>query len=397
MKKITILALHLGYGGIERCISNLVNSLVKDYEINIISTYQLYDNLPYKIDNGIKIDYLINDDLAIKVDSYKRNLLHLHWGQLFKELFDDYLKKGKIFQLLLDTLNSWKIVKLKKKLMIKAIQNCDSDIIISTRDIHNLWLSKYGKKETLKIGWEHNHHHGNKKYIHKLVKSVYGLDYFVLISKDLTQFYTSKLKNYPVECVYIPNSIDYFPKESARLETENLVSIGRLSKEKGYLDLIDVFKDIHQKYPNAKLNIIGDGPERSKIEKKIQDFRLTNSIILHGFQERDYMNKILQKSSIYLMTSYTESFGLVLIEAFSHGLPCVAYSSAEGANEIISDNWDGYLIQDRNREKMVKRICELLANRNRRLVMGANGIKKAKEFTTEKAKEKWLEILNRKK
>ncbi len=397
MKKITILTLHLGYGGIERCISNLANTLVNDYEINIISTYKLYNQPGFKIDKKVKIDYLINDDLAIKVDSYKRNLLHFHWCQLFKELFDDYLKKGKIFQLLLDTLNSWKIVKLKKKLMIQAIQDCNSDIIISTRDIHNLWLSKYGKKGALKIGWEHNHHHGNKNYIHKLVKSVHGLDYFVLVSKDLTQFYTSKLKSYPVECVYIPNSIDYFPKEKAKLETENLVSIGRLSKEKGYLDLIDVFKDVHQKYPNAKLNIIGDGPERIKIEKKIQNFHLTNSITLHGFQERNYMNKILQESSVYLMTSYTESFGLVLIEAFSHGLPCVAYSSAEGANEIISNNWDGYLIQERNQEKMVKRICELLANRNRRLVMGANGIKKAKEFTTEKTKEKWLQILNRKK
>ena len=40
----------------------------------------------------------------------------------------------------------------------EAIKNCDSDIIISTRDIHNDWLGKYGKKDSLKIGWEHNYH-----------------------------------------------------------------------------------------------------------------------------------------------------------------------------------------------------------------------------------------------
>ena len=93
MKKITILTLHLGYGGIERCISNLANTLVNDYEINIISTYKLYNQPGFKIDKKVKIDYLINDDLAIKVDSYKRNLLHFYWCQLFKELFDDYLKQ----------------------------------------------------------------------------------------------------------------------------------------------------------------------------------------------------------------------------------------------------------------------------------------------------------------
>lgn len=379
MKKITILALHLGYGGIENCISNLANSLVDDYEVNIISTYKLYEKSVFKLNDKIKIKYLMTD-LKPNKQELKQSLKKLKLITFFKEL-----KK------------SLKILKLKKNLMIEAIKNCDSDVIISTRDIHNNWLSKYGRDKTLKIGWEHNHHHNNKRYINKVTKSVLGLDYFVLVSKDLTKFYSEKLKDKKVKCVYIPNSINFFPQEKAKLETENLISIGRLSHEKGYLDLIDIFKELHQKYPDSKLNIIGDGPDRKKIEKKIRDNKLEDYIILHGFQEKEYINKYLEKSSVYIMTSYTESFGLVLLEAFAYGIPCVAYSSAEGANEIISDNWDGYLIKDRDKNKMIKRICELLSNRNRRLIMGANGIKKAQEFNTQKTKQKWIEIINRKK
>lgn len=379
MKKITILALHLGYGGIENCISNLANSLVDDYEVNIISTYKLYEKPVFKLNDKIKIKYLMTD-LKPNKQELKQSLKKLKLITFFKEL-----KK------------SLKILKLKKNLMIEAIKNCDSDVIISTRDIHNNWLSKYGRDKTLKIGWEHNHHHNNKRYINKVTKSVLGLDYFVLVSKDLTKFYSEKLKDKKAKCVYIPNSINFFPQEKAKLETENLISIGRLSHEKGYLDLIDIFKELHQKYPDSKLNIIGDGPDRKKIEKKIRDNKLEDYIILHGFQEKEYINKYLEKSSVYIMTSYTESFGLVLLEAFAYGIPCVAYSSAEGANEIISDNWDGYLIKDRDKNKMIKRICELLSNRNRRLIMGANGIKKAQEFNTQKTKQKWIEIINRKK
>lgn len=379
MKKITILALHLGYGGIENCISNLANSLVDDYEVNIVSTYKLYEKPVFKLNDKIKIKYLMTD-LKPNKQELKQSLKKLKLITFFKEL-----KK------------SLKILKLKKNLMIEAIKNCDSDVIISTRDIHNNWLSKYGRDKTLKIGWEHNHHHNNKRYINKVTKSVLGLDYFVLVSKDLTKFYSEKLKDKKVKCVYIPNSINFFPQEKAKLETENLISIGRLSHEKGYLDLIDIFKELHQKYPDSKLNIIGDGPDRKKIEKKIKDNKLEDYIILHGFQEKEYINKYLEKSSVYIMTSYTESFGLVLLEAFAYGIPCVAYSSAEGANEIISDNWDGYLIKDRDENKMIKRICELLSNRNRRLIMGANGIKKAQEFNTQKTKQKWIEIINRKK
>ena len=379
MKRITILALHLGYGGIENCISNLANSLVDDYEVNIISTYKLYEKPVFKLNDKIKIKYLMTD-LKPNKQELKQSLKKLKLITFFKEL-----KK------------SLKILKLKKNLMIEAIKNCDSDVIISTRDIHNNWLSKYGRDKTLKIGWEHNHHHNNKRYINKVTKSVLGLDYFVLVSKDLTKFYSEKLKDKKVKCVYIPNSINFFPQEKAKLETENLISIGRLSHEKGYLDLIDIFKELHQKYPDSKLNIIGDGPDRKKIEKKIRDNKLEDYIILHGFQEKEYINKYLEKSSVYIMTSYTESFGLVLLEAFAYGIPCVAYSSAEGANEIISDNWDGYLIKDRDKNKMIKRICELLSNRNRRLIMGANGIKKAQEFNTQKTKQKWIEIINRRK
>lgn len=379
MKKITILALHLGYGGIENCISNLANSLVDDYEVNIVSTYKLYEKPVFKLNDKIKIKYLMTD-LKPNKQELKQSLKKLKLITFFKEL-----KK------------SLKVLKLKKNLMIEAIKNCDSDVIISTRDIHNNWLSKYGRDKTLKIGWEHNHHHNNKRYINKVTKSVLGLDYFVLVSKDLTKFYSEKLKDKKVKCVYIPNSTNFFPQEKAKLETENLISIGRLSHEKGYLDLIDIFKELHQKYPDSKLNIIGDGPDRKKIEKKIRDNKLEDYIILHGFQEKEYINKYLEKSSVYIMTSYTESFGLVLLEAFAYGIPCVAYSSAEGANEIISDNWDGYLIKDRDKNKMIKRICELLSNRNRRLIMGANGIKKAQEFNTQKTKQKWIEIINRKK
>lgn len=379
MKKITILALHLGYGGIERCISSLVNNLSNDYEINIVSTYKLFDQPAFKIDDKIKIEYLMTD-----LKPNKRELTKA-------------LKKLKLVTFMKEIKKSLKILKLKKELMIDAIKTCDSDIIISTRDIHNLWLSKYGKEETLKIGWEHNHHHNNKKYINKIIKSVYGLDYFILVSKNLTEFYSEKLKDSKVKCVYIPNSIDYLPQMPSKLETEKLVSVGRLSKEKGYSDLIDIFKKVHKIYPDCKLDIIGDGPEKEILKEKIKNNKLSNYIKLHGFQKKEYINEILKNSSVYVMTSYTESFGLVLLEAFAFGIPCVAFSSAEGANEIISDNWDGYLVKDRDQEKMVKRICELLANRNRRLVMGANGIKKAHQFDIIKTREKWIELFNRKK
>lgn len=370
MKKVTILALHLGYGGIERAITDLANSLVDDYKVEIVSTYKIYDKPVNKLDRKVSVTYLT--DLKPNAKEFKTSIKKLKFIKAFKE-----------------GLKSIKILKIKKGLMIDYIRNCDSDVIISTRDIHNEWLGLYGKSDVLKIGWEHNHHHGNLKYAQKIIDSCSNLDYLVLVSKDLNDFYKDKVSP---KCVYIPNLVEKSDVQSD-LHGKNLVSIGRLSREKGFLDLIDVFALVHMAHPDWKLNLIGDGDDKNKIISKIHKYGLDDSVILHGFLDRKEIGKVLSTSSIYVMSSYTESFGIVLLEAFSYGIPCVAFDSAEGAREIISNNWDGYLIKDRNIDGMSKRICNLIDNYNRRFIMGRNALKKSNKYSLEEVREKWIKVI----
>ncbi len=370
MKKVTILALHLGYGGIERAITDLANSLVENYSVEIVSTYKVYDEPVNRLDRRIKVKYL--------------TLLKPN-----KKEFKIALKKFRLISAFKEGIKSIKILKLKKELMIEFIKQCDSDVIISTRDIHNEWLGEYAREGVLKIGWEHNHHHGNEKYAKKIIESCKNLDYFVLVSKDLASYYKERVNP---KCVYIPNLVSKADVTSD-LKSPNLVSVGRLSKEKGFIDLIDVFALVHMMYPEWKLNLIGDGEEKDKIISKIHKYGLEDSVIMHGFLDKDKVGKILSESSIYLMTSFTESFGIVLLEAFSYGVPCVAFDSAEGANEIISNNWDGYLIKDRDIDEMAKRVCHLIGNYSRRFIMGQNAIKKANKYSLEEVREKWIKII----
>ncbi|MGM9850098.1 MAG: glycosyltransferase [Bacilli bacterium] len=370
MKKVTILALHLGYGGIERAITDLANSLVENYSVEIVSTYKVYDEPVNRLDRRIKVKYL--------------TLLKPN-----KKEFKIALKKFRLISAFKEGIKSIKILKLKKELMIEFIKQCDSDVIISTRDIHNEWLGEYAREGVLKIGWEHNHHHGNEKYAKKIIESCKNLDYFVLVSKDLANYYKERVNP---KCVYIPNLVSKADVTSD-LKSPNLVSVGRLSKEKGFIDLIDVFALVHMMYPEWKLNLIGDGEEKDKIISKIHKYGLEDSVIMHGFLDKDKVGKILSESSIYLMTSFTESFGIVLLEAFSYGVPCVAFDSAEGANEIISNNWDGYLIKDRDIDEMAKRVCHLIGNYSRRFIMGQNAIKKANKYSLEEVREKWIKII----
>lgn len=392
MKKVTFLALHLGYGGIERSIINVANELSKKYKVEIISTYELKTSMIDELNKKIKVKYLLSGDIAKKVETYKINLRQFHFIKLFKELYRDYVKTKQIKQLFKDMHDSYINVKMCKSKMIEAIKNCDSNIIISARDTHNELLGKYGKKEVYKIGWEHNHHHGNMRYANKIVKSVKNLDAFVLVSPELKSFYETRVN---CKCYYIPNSLAEIPELNPNKNNERIISVGRLSREKGFNDLIDVFSLVHKKYPTWKLDIIGDGAERSALEQKIERYYLKDYVTLHGYQDKEYINKMLNDSSIYVMSSYTESFGIVLLEAFSNSLPCIAFDSAEGANLLISDNWDGYLIKNRDKEHMAKRICELIKNKNRRIIMGTNAYKKSLMYNIDNVINDWIKLLER--
>lgn len=375
MKKISILSLHLGYGGIEKCVVTLANTLCSRYEVEIAVCYKLYDKPAFDIDDRVKIKYL-NKDLKPNHDALR-----------------SAFKSKNPFKIIKEVCFGLKVLHYRKKTMVNYIANCDSDVIISTRDIFNYWLCGYGKTETLKIGWEHNHFHENYKYANNISRSARGLDYLVLVSSELQAFYAKQLQNSNCMCIYIPNTIESLPKEKAKLNNTKLVSVGRLSKEKGYIDLLRVFKRLNKDYPDWTLDIIGDGVERGAIEDFINDNELNTKVTLHGFQGKEYIDKILNQSSIYVMTSFTESFGIVLIEAMSHGVPCIAYDSAEGAREIINSGENGYLIKHRNLEAMVKKIEDLIKDKEERIKIGSQARESVKKFTSDVVSEEWFTLI----
>lgn len=378
LKKVTILALHLGYGGIEKSIVALANLLADDYEVEIISSYQLFEKPAFDIDPRVEVRYLITRYKPNR-EAWKSSIKHLRPISFVKESF-----------------NSVMTLALRRSTMIRAIENCHSDIIISTRDLFNTWLGTYGRKSCYKIGWEHNHYHGDMSYADKVTKSARNLDALVLVSDSLRKFYKKQLADTKCKCFYIPNMLDSVPDQLSKLNEKRLISVGRLSREKGYEDLLDVFKLIHQEEPSWRLDIIGDGAQKNLLGDRIFNEGLKECVTLHGFQDKTFINNLLSKSSIYLMTSVTESFGIVLIEAMSYGLPCVAFDSAEGATELIQDDVNGYLISYRNKEEYAKKVIELIRNKKLRTKLGSAGRKTSLNYTGDKVKRDWIKLLKRK-
>ena len=100
--------------------------------------------------------------------------------------------------------------------------------------------------------------------------------------------------------------------------------------------------------------------------------------------EKEYLN-----SSLFLMTSFSESFGLVLVEAASFGLPLIAFDSAQGAKEIIEDNKNGFLIPGRDKQKFASKISELINDYDKMQSLSLNASNTANRFSQEVVCKEW--------
>lgn len=375
MKKVTYLALHLGFGGVEKAIINQANILSDFCEVEIISAYRLFETPPFEVDQRVKIRYLMED---------KPN----------KEELKQAIQQKNLKQIWKESIHAVKVLSQRTSLMKKAVKECNADIIISSRYLYNRILTKNARKGVITIAQEHCHHNNDREYIKKLVKSVAHMDYFMPVSKELTNFYSEKLKGTNVECVYIPHNLDYWPDTVSTLTEKKFVSVGRLSPEKGFGELVEVMAPLLKEHPDWSLHIIGDGVERNAIQNKIDTFGLNQQIKLYGYQEKSFVNQMLATSSIYVMASLEESFGIVLIEAQSYGLPCVAFDSAQGANEIIAHNQTGYLVPNRDAVQYREYVKKLMDDFELRTAFGQKARVAAEQYKQDVVKTKWTIFIN---
>lgn len=371
MKKITILCLHLGVGGIEKYISSLSKMLEQNYKIEIISTYKTLDKPAFDFSDKVKIKYLIND-------------------RPYKEELKDSIKKLKLISIVKYLFKNAKLLMLKYSENIKIIKSINSDYIITTRDFHNKLVGKYAKDKIIKIATEHNYHNNNSRYIKKIVTSLKNIDYFVVVSEDLKEFYKNKIGD--TKCLYIPNVIDNIYDKPKYNTNYNLVSVGRFSKEKAFEDLIEVIGIAKKDIPNIHLNLVGDGKLKNDITNKIESLDLKENIKLCGYLSQSEIKKVMLDSSLYVMTSLTESFGLVLIEANSYGIPCIAFDSASGAKQIIENK--ELLISNRDKEKMAKLIVKLLKDKDKLQAYGKEAYNNCQKYLLVNVKKKWLDLLS---
>lgn len=195
------------------------------------------------------------------------------------------------------------------------------------------------------------------------------------------------------------------------INSEILISHGRLAKEKGYEYMLDIFTNILKKHPETKYVIIGEGEEKSNLLNRCKSLGITywvndgesepqnKNVYFLGYQPNPIV--FLKRSSIYVLPSLHEGFGNSLLEAMASSLPVVASDCPYGPAEILVKNKDkanyGVLLDIPINDKAVEiwnnTISKLLCNKELQEKLGVKSFKRAKEFNKSDILEKWESLI----
>ena len=113
-----------------------------------------------------------------------------------------------------------------------------------------------------------------------------------------------------------------------------------------------------------------------------------------GYLDHNSIKKYMLDSSCFLMASVTEGLPMVLLEAMSYGLPCVVYKTASGTGDIVENNKNGFIIENRNSAQFIKDIDKILNDEKLRKRMGKEAINTAKKFSDIEIIKIWKQLLN---
>ncbi len=161
--------------------------------------------------------------------------------------------------------------------------------------------------------------------------------------------------------VVIPNGANLPPASgaSATLRPALVFSAGMLVAYKGFDQLLEAWSQVHARFPDARLRIAGDGPERERLHRRRDELGLGSSVEFLGYVKPERIQAEMAAARLFVLASWNETFGVVFLEAAACGTPCIWARNA-GVADVLADGVHGLAITPHDTDSLVGALSQLL-------------------------------------
>ena len=349
------------HGGIEKMLSQKINNWITNYgyEVVLCTSEQRNQDFVYGLDTKLK-----HIDLGI---NYNRAKSYFHFTNLIKSINHFYALR--------------KFIKKEKP-----------DIIISVNYTPEQFFLPFIEKQIPKIKEFHSSGITIKKPDNIIDKLKHRL--FLLLGRYQAQVILNvdEKKYYPFPHLYIiPNFIEIDVQTEQVQRDRTIIAAGRMASVKQFDHLIQAWSRIAADFPDWQVKIFGNGNEQLSLQLKelIEKLEVPN---IHLMGATNHLDQEMHKASVYAMTSATECFPMVLLEAQKAGLPIISYDCPNGPRNIISTNLDGWLTPQNEIGIFAQRLAMLIKNESNRKIMELAAKRNITQFSSEIVMEQWNEL-----
>lgn len=337
-----------GSGGLERVLSIKASALAEEwgYEVGIVVLNETHKNLFYIFSPQIQM-------LPVEVSG-----------------------------------NPIQYLKQYKTGVQKVVDDFQPDIISVCDDgIKGFLLPKFIKTKAKWIYERHASTQLNKAKGWKGNLTVKAMQYLAKRFDRFIVLTPSNIKEWKkIKAIAIPNPLSFPIQKGNPLDQKKVIAVGSHSYNKGYDLLLKVWQEVHKKYPDWELHIYGKSdPQQTYIRLK-EEWKVLQCYFHEPVS--DIRAKYLD-SSIMVLPSRSEGFGMVLIEAMACGLPCISFDCPSGPRDIIEHDVDGILVPAENISAMVKAFERLIGDKRLRKDMGQKAIVNVKRYSSEQILKHW--------
>lgn len=379
MRLLYILGNIINRAGVERIMTQKINYLAEaGYDISLLTTDQNDKPLSFPISS--KVNYIaVNAPIPSRTDYpfFKWLLLFYKARSFFFKTLSRIIKENRPDIIIcttysFDVLDS--LVKISHKNHTKLVIESHVQrihVFMEHKLTYNPLLSKYGKK--------HDQHILN--YVQKAAMLV------CLTQEDMDSW---KLLDVNNVCV-IPNMITINPPKTIDYSSKRVIAVGRYSHQKGFDMLIKAWGKLSKEHTDWQLYIFGN-EDRTAYEEMAKNEKCQETC--HCMPVTEDIVSEYGKSSIFVLSSRYEGFGLVLTEAMSCGLACISFDCPYGPSDIINDGIDGFLAKNGDIDDLVAKLGLLMSDESLRNKMGITAKKNIERYSPKAVMQQNISLYN---
>jgi glycosyltransferase involved in cell wall biosynthesis len=366
-----------GMGGTIRAAINLAGYLADHKDVEIVSTYRRREEPYFAFDERVKVTALDDERKGATPRHVRplRAVLRRVPSALYHPA--DIRKHNH---------SLWTDIRLVRLLRRQR------GVMIGSRPGHNILVADLKLPGLVGIGLEQMNLRSHAKNLRRAMLRRYrDLDGLAVLTEQDRDEYRQAMNGTAPPMWRIPNTVARVEPPRADLTAKRIFAAGRYTAQKGYDMLIPAFAPVAAAHPDWELKLCGRGKTMQQLRELIAEHGLEGRVILDG--PTDDVPGEMAQASIYVLSSRFEGFPLVLIEAMSKGMACVAFDCPTGPADIIDDHRNGLLVPARDVEGLTAALMEMVADEDLRRRCGEAAIETAQQYTMAAIGPKWDEMM----